>query len=447
MRPQSHSPPESGATRVMPRRHVFAVALGNALEFYNFVAYAFFALQISRAFFPARSPSSSLLLALATFGAGFLMRPLGGVVLGRLADGRGRRPAMMLSFTLMGIGMLGLALTPPYRSIGLAAPIMVIAMRLLQGFAVGGEVGPSLAFLVEAAPPARRGFYASLQPATADAAAFIAGITGVVLATLLTPQRLDDWGWRVAFLMGAAIVPVGLLIRRTLPETLQTAPGPALRRAAPADDHRRVALLGFAMLACATVIGYVQTNLTTYAASTLHMSARAAFGATMVSGLCMMCFDPVGGWLSDQLGRKPVMITATALLAASIYPAFFVIVRFNTPAALYSACAVLAILTGLTQGPVLTSVTEALPHAVRAGTLAIVYALAISVFGGTTQFVVNWLIGVTGNALAPGWYMLCAAVIGVGAMCLMPESAPRATPPGKPRADCGTSTPAARSIN
>jgi MFS transporter, MHS family, citrate/tricarballylate:H+ symporter len=444
MRPPARNRFDSGA---VPARYVAAVAAGNALEFYNFVAYAFFAVQISRAFFPARSPSSSLLLSLATFGAGFLMRPLGGVILGRLADRQGRRPAMMLSFTLMGLGMVGLALTPSYRSIGMAAPLLVLAMRLLQGFAVGGEVGPSLAFLVEAAPPTRRGFYSSLQPATADAAACLAGVTGVVLATLLTPQALDDWGWRVAFLMGAAIVPVGLLIRRTLPETLQTAEGPALRPAAPAHNRRRVALLGFAMLACATVIGYVQTNLTTYAANTLHMSARAAFGATMVSGLCMMCFDPVGGWLSDRLGRKPVMITATALLAASIYPAFFAIVRVNTPAALYGAAAALAILTGLTQGPVLTSVTESLPHTVRAGTLAIVYALAISVFGGTTQFVVTWLIGVTGNPLAPGWYMLGAAVIGVGAMCLMQESAPRAIPPAEPRADSGASTPAARSIN
>lgn len=443
MRALAGKPFESGVRA----RHVAAVAAGNALEFYNFVAYAFFAVQIGGAFFPARTAASSLLLSLATFGAGFLMRPLGGLVLGRMADRRGRRPAMMLSFTLMGVGMVGLALTPPYHSIGLAAPVLVIAMRLLQGFAVGGEVGPSLAFLVEAAPPERRGFYTSLQPATADAAAFVAGVTGVVLATLLTPQALDKWGWRVAFLMGAAIVPVGLMIRRTLPETLHRAEAGATQSAPPADNRRRIALLGFAILASATVIGYVQTNLTTYAASTLHMSARAAFAATMVSGLCMTTFDPIGGWLSDRIGRKPVMITATALLAASTYPAFLAIVRFHTPAALYWASAVLAILTGLTQGPVLTAVTEGLPRAVRAGTLAIVYALAISVFGGSTQFVINWLIGVTGNPLAPGWYMLAAATVGVGAMCLMRESAPRAMPPPAPRTDTGASTPVARGVS
>jgi len=361
------------------------------------------------------------LLSLATFGAGFLMRPLGGVVLGRLADRRGRRPAMMLSFTLMGAGMVGLALTPSYHQIGVAAPLLVIGWRLLQGFAVGGEVGPSLAFLVEAAPPARRGLYSSLQPATADAASVVAGLVGVVLATVLTPQALDEWGWRLAFLLGAAVVPVGLLIRRSLPETLhapESAPPPS------AGSHRRVAVLGFAMLASATVIGYVQTNLTTYAAHTLHMGARTAFLATLINALCMTCFDPVGGWLSDRVGRKPVMIGATALLAACTYPAFRAIVGFHTPGALFAAAAVLGVLTGISQPPVLTALAESVSRALRAGTVAIVYALAISVFGGSTQLIVNWLIRASGNPLAPGWYMLCAALIGVLSMSLMRESAP-----------------------
>jgi MFS family permease len=414
----------SGTAPALPVRYVAAVALGNALEFYDFVAYAFFALQISHAFFPAHTPGASLLLTLATFGAGFLMRPLGAAVLGRMADRRGRRPAMMLSFTLMGLGMVGLALTPSYHSIGLVAPALVLGWRLLQGFALGGEVGPNLAFLVEAAPPSRRGFYSSFHPATADAAAFIAGLTGMVLAKTLTPDSLSDWGWRVAFLLGATIVPVGLILRRSLPETLH-APEPQASQPVPAaTGYRRVALLGFVMLACATVIGYVQTNLTTYAANTLHMSALAAFTATMLSGLFMTCFDPVGGWLSDRLGRKPVMIASTVALALCAYPAFFAIVRVHTPAALYLASAVLGALTGLAQPPVLTAVTESLPRAVRAGTMAIVYALAISIFGGSTPFMITWLIDVSGNPLAPGWYLLAAAVIEVGAMCLMRESAP-----------------------
>jgi MFS family permease len=421
---QAHPASVPGTAPALPARYVVAVVLGNGLEFYDFIAYAFFALQISHAFFPAQTPAASLLLSLATFGAGFLMRPLGALVLGRVADRRGRRPAMMLSFTLMGLGMVGLALTPSYHSIGVLAPALVLGWRLLQGFALGGEVGPNLAFLVEAAPPAHRGLYSSFHPATADAAAFIAGLTGMVLAKSLSPVSLDDWGWRIAFLLGAGIVPVGLMLRRSLPETLH-APEPPASAPAPAGGfQRRVALLGFVMLACATVIGYVQTNLTTYAANTLHMSSLAAFTATMLSGLFMTCFDPVGGWLSDRIGRKPVMIASTVALALCAYPAFFTIVRVHTPVALYVASAVLGALTGLAQPPMLTAVTESLPRAVRAGTMAIVYALAISLFGGSTPFMINWLIDVSGNPLAPGWYLLAAAVLEVGAMCLLRESAP-----------------------
>jgi MHS family citrate/tricarballylate:H+ symporter-like MFS transporter len=405
----------------LPARDVLAVVAGNGLEFYDFIAYAFFALEISRTFFPARTPGTSLLLTLATFGAGFLMRPLGALVLGRLADRVGRRPAMLVSFSLMGAGMVGLALTPSYGSIGLAAPLLVIGWRLVQGFSVGGEVGASLAYLVEAAPPERRGLYSSLQPMTADAAAFCAGLVGVALSSTLSPRSLDEYGWRIAFLLGAAIVPVGLVLRRALPETLAR-PEPPPRAAI--SSYRAVAVLGFGMLASGTVIGYVQDYFTTYAADTLGMSPRLAFLATMVSAFSMMCCDPLGGWLSDRVGRRPVMIVSTALLAGCTYPVFFAIVRFHSPAVLYGGCALLGIFTGLNQGPVVAALAETLPRRVRAGSLSLIYALAIAVFGGSTQFVIKWLLRATGNALAPGWYMLGAALLGLASMSLLKESAP-----------------------
>ncbi|HLJ38397.1 MAG TPA: MFS transporter [Steroidobacteraceae bacterium] len=415
------------------KRDFVAVVIGNGLEFYDFIAYAFFALQISHTFFPASTPGTSLLLSLATFGAGFLMRPLGAAVLGRFADIHGRRPAMLVSFTLMGIGMVGLALTPSYGSIGLAAPLLVIAWRLLQGFSVGGEVGPSLAYLVEAAPPERRGLYSSLQPMTADAAACCAGLVGLTLSSLLTPERLDVFGWRIAFLLGAAIVPVGLILRRALPETL-TQPEPLPAADGSASSYRRVAVLGFGMLASGTVIGYVQDYFTTYAADTLGMSPQLAFAATLVSAFSMMCCDPLGGWLSDRLGRRPVMILSTALLAGCTYPAFFAIVHFKSAAVLYGCCVLLGLLTGLNQGPVVAALAESLPRRVRAGTLSLVYALAIAVFGGTTQFAVKWLLRESGNALAPGWYMLAAALVGLASMSLLRESAPVRRPPSAVRA-------------
>lgn len=204
-------------------RQIAAVAMGNALEFYDFVTYAFFAVQIGRTFFPSYSPSGSLLASLATFGAGFLTRPLGAFVIGRIGDRRGRKPAMLLSFGLIGIAVTGLALTPSYGRIGILAPILAIAFRMLQGFALGGEVGPSTAFLIEAAPPSRRGLYTSFQAMRADASILVAGLVGVVLSSIMDAPALDAWGWRIALLLGAAIIPFGLMLRRSLDETLHAA--------------------------------------------------------------------------------------------------------------------------------------------------------------------------------------------------------------------------------
>jgi len=209
----------TGKRSGLKRSQIAAVAAGNALDFYDFVTYSFFAVQIGRTLFPGDA-SQSLILSLATFGVGFVSRPLGGWVIGRMADRRGRKPAMILSFTLMGIGIVGLALTPSYHAIGITASILAVAFRLLQGFALGGEVGPNAAFLLEAAPPHRRGFYLSIHLATADVSVLFAGLVGLALSSWLSPAQLDAWGWRVAFLIGASIVPFGLALRRTLEETL-----------------------------------------------------------------------------------------------------------------------------------------------------------------------------------------------------------------------------------
>jgi len=407
------------------RRQIAAVVVGNALEFYDFLTYAFFAVHIGHAFFPARNPSSSLLLSLATFGAGFLMRPVGGVVIGRMGDRVGRKPAMLLSFSCMGIAMTGLALTPTYASIGIAAPILVITFRLLQGFALGGEVGPTTAYLMEAAPLEKRGLYASLQYSTQGFAVMTAGLIGVLLARILDPEALDAWGWRVAFLVGTLIVPFGLLIRRSLPETYE---GQLRSQSEPAPTgvrpHLRIAALGAAMLASGTIATYVMDYMTTFATVTLHMRSDVAFGTTVIVGLTDFCLAPVGGWLSDRYGRKPMMLIPWLSLFVLVVPAFAVITRFPTAATLFGATAVLSVMNTLGSAPVLVSLTEALPVNVRSGALAITYALAISTFGGTAQFIVASLIVVTGNPLAPAWYMMAAVGIGVAAMIAMRETAP-----------------------
>jgi MHS family citrate/tricarballylate:H+ symporter-like MFS transporter len=406
----------------LPARHVAAVALGNAIEFYDFVTYAFFAAQIGRTFFPSDTPGTSLLASLATFGAGFLTRPLGAFVLGRLGDRVGRKPAMIASFTLIGVGVIGLPLIPSYASIGILAPILAVGFRLIQGFALGGEVGPSTAFLMEAAPPLRRGLYISLQAMSADAAVMIAGLVGIGLASSLDAAALDSWGWRIALLAGAVIIPFGLVLRRTLGETLE--PLHAAEEVPTLRNYGRVAAAGLALLAAATTTNYLLNYMTTYANSTLGMPARIAFGATAVVGLCGVICDPLGGWLSDRFGRKPIMIIPWVCLALAVFPCFALLERERSGAALYVACVVLACASTLSSSSTLVAITEALPHRVRSAALGILYALSISIFGGSTQFIVAWLTRLTGNPLAPAWYMIGGVLVGLLALGVMPETAP-----------------------
>lgn len=406
-------------------RHVAAVAAGNALEFYDFLTFSYFAIYIGKTFFPFATGGNSLLLSLATFGVGFLTRPLGGIVIGTMGDKIGRRPAMVLSFTLMGLGVIGLALTPSYAQIGYAAPVLVVLFRLLQGFALGGEVGPSTAFLIEAAPPEKRGFYGSLQYMTQDTAVLAAGIVGTVLASLLSDAQLTEWGWRLAFLFGAVIVPFGIAARRNLPETHhepEAAGQPT--RAEEFRPYRLVAVFGLMMLAGGTIATYVGGYMTTYAIDTLHMPADISFGVNIVLGVCAITFQPISGYFSDIFGRKPLMIIFGALLVLTAVPAFWVISTYRTTWALYSMAAATTILLSLSATPVIVALTETMPVRIRAGTVSIIYAFAIAIFGGSTQSIIKFLIDHS-NPMAPAWYLTAAYSVALVAMVLMKETAPR----------------------
>jgi MHS family citrate/tricarballylate:H+ symporter-like MFS transporter len=408
-------------TGYLPLRKVAAVGIGNALEFYDFLTYSFFSIQIGHTFFPVEHFSNSLLSSLATFGIGFVTRPLGGFVIGRYGDRAGRKPAMLLSFSLMGFAITGLALTPSYAQIGMAGPILLVLFRLLQGFALGGEVGPSTAYLIEAAPPDRRGIYVALQFATQDVAVLAAGLIGFALSSLLSPDALDDWGWRAAFLIGVAVVPVGLMIRRRLPETHEASDGPS-GEAVPL----RLVGLGLALLASGTIGSYVIDYMTTYGQDSLHIPTNLAFGATIATGLFSICFGPIAGILSDRFGRRPVSLIAGVILLLVVMPAFVMVTELRSALALYGLAAGLSMVHAFYANPVLIALAEGLPKSMRSGALALLYAVSIAIFGGSAQFVVRWLIGVTGSPLAPGWYMTGALVIGVAARVLLHETAPPA---------------------
>jgi MHS family citrate/tricarballylate:H+ symporter-like MFS transporter len=418
-------------TSSIPARYVAAVVAGNALEFYDFLTYAFFAIYIGRAFFPSSTPSASLLASLATFGAGFVTRPIGSLVIGRMGDRAGRKPAMILTFSLMGVAITGLALTPPHSRIGVAAPVLVICFRMLQGFALGGEVGPTTAFLLEAAPPERRGFYTAFQAWTQHLSILISGLVGFGLANLLNESQLQDFGWRIAFLIGTLILPFGLIVRRSLPETFHT-PGHQRGERVPLRPYLPVAVLGLMLLGSGTIGTYISNYMTTYAIATLHMPANTAFAATVVVGLCGVSFDLVSGALSDRFGRKIVMLVPGIALLALIFPAFHLILRYRTTAMLLEATAVLATLLDMSITPMVIWLTESLPAPIRSGGVAVVYAFAIATFGGTTQYAVTWLLKVTGNPLAPAWYWTGAAIMGLVAVIATRESAARKSVPPDP---------------
>ena len=411
----------SAALPALPLRRVFAVGLGNALEFYDFLTFSFFAVQIGHCFFPT---AHGLLYSLATFGVGFLTRPLGGIVIGRFADRRGRKPAMTLSFVLMGIAITGLALTPSYHQIGVAAPALLVIFRLTQGFALGGEVGPSTAYLIEAAPPRQRGLYVALQYMTQDTAVLAAGLMGYGLSTWLDPAALDAWGWRAAFLVGALIVPLGLALRRSLPETLAvtTTDSPAVK--APALRLGWSAVRGLVMLGSVSVSLYVTDYVATYAEDSLKLTAKESLLAIVVLGVSTVIVDPLSGLLSDRVGRKPVMLAGAASLVVLTVPAFAWLNRSPSVGTLCAAPALLGALASVTASPVLTTVTESLPPAVRAGTVGTIYAVAVALFGGSTQLMVKALTEATKRSLAPAWYLTGAMTIGAIAMAASPESAP-----------------------
>lgn len=420
----------------LSRRYIAAATIGNALEFYDFITYAFFALQIGRTFFPSQSTYASLMLSLATFGAGFVTRPLGGLVIGAYSDRAGRRAAMMLSFTMMGAAIVALALTPSYATIGVAAPVLAIVARMVQGFSLGGEVGPTTAFLLEAAPVKRRGLMVSWQGASQNIAATAGGVVGVVLSSVMTPAALDSYGWRIAFLLGAATLPFGLWIRHGLPETLhapETNPAVASRAAttvlAAIRENARIIVLGLMILAAGTISTYVTEYMTTFAENTLHMRANVAFGATLVSNAVAVVAVLYGGWLSDRVGRRPAMIWPNLAFLLMAYPIFYWIVAARSAVALLGGMAILGFVSTIGIGAFYPALTESLPKHIRGGAVATIYATSIALFGGTAQLIITWLIHVTGNPLAPAWYLVGATLIGQIAMILILESAPERLAP------------------
>lgn len=414
---------DSKTTAVVLRpSHVLAVSAGNALEFYDFLTYGFFAPQIGRAFFPSKDPTTSLLVALATFGVGFLMRPVGAAAIGVVADKAGRKPAMLLAFMLMGATMLGIALIPPAAQIGALAGVLAVACRMIQGFALGGQVGPSTSFMVEAAPPGRRGLYVSFQFVSQQCAIIASGVVGFTLAHSLSDQALSSWGWRAAFLAGLVIVPFGLFLRRGLEESLHAAPrAAALTPPGKSGRFGFVVLMGVLLLAGGTTVNYLGNYTTTYATQTLHLSSVVGFTSTIMVGIGGLTGSALGGWFSDRSSRRLWIVWPFLVQVVIMIPMFMAVASTRSPLILWVVTAVFSFVNGLSSTATLVFVTETLPVAIRGRSTGLIYAVSISVFGGSTQFIVQWLTNQTHSPLAPAWYATGIVALSLVASLFLPK--------------------------
>jgi MFS family permease len=402
---------------------VFRVASGNFLEMYDFMVFGYYAEAIGAAFFPSGDKVAELMAAFMTFGAGFLMRPLGAVVLGAYADKHGRRSGLLLTLALMAVGVISLALTPGYKTIGLAAPLIVLAGRLLQGFSAGMELGGVSVYLSEIAPPGRKGFYVAWQSASQQVAVVVAAVIGLLLNRALGHAAMNAWGWRIPLLIGCLIVPVLLYMRGSMQETEAFAKQthrPELGEVFRALlTHARIVGIGLMLVTMTTVSFYMITAYTpTFGTAVLKLSATAAFMVTMCVGLSNLILLPVMGALSDRVGRKPLLYACTILMLVTAYPAMRWLTGAPSFGRLLTVELWLAILYASYNGAMVVFLTEMIPTKLRATGFSLAYSLAAALFGGFSPAIATALIKHTGDKAMPGAWLSFAALMGLGAALL-----------------------------
>ena len=407
---------------------VVRVASGNFLVMYDFMVFGFFASAIGAAFFPSGSHFVSLMLALMTFGVGFLMRPLGAVVLGAYADKHGRTAGLILTSSLMSIGIFSIALVPGYASIGLLAPLVVLGGRLLQGFSAGMELGAVSVYLSEIATPGRKGFYVSWQSASQQAAVVFAALLGIGLNATLSPSAMRAWGWRIPLLVGCVIIPLLHRLCGSLTETEEFLTSrrhttiPDVLRALAANA--RLVVIGTLMVTMTTVSFYMITAYTpTFGNSVLKLSSFASLTVTLCVGLSNLIWLPIMGALSDRIGRRPLLITCTVLMLMSAYPAMLWLVDGPSFARLLAVQLWLSFLFGSYNGAMVPFLTEIMPVDFRTTGFSLAYSLAAGVFGGFTPAISMYLIHMTGNRAIPGLWLTLAAGCGlIAALVARPPS-------------------------
>ena len=399
-------------------RLIVAATIGNVLEWFDFVVYAFFAVAISEVFFPTGDPTVSLLVTFGAFGLAYLVRPLGAIVVGGYTDRAGRRAGLLLSMALMMIGTTLMAITPGYATIGIAAPILITLARLLQGFSVGGEFGTAVSFLSEHGG-ARKGYGASWQFATAGIITFLASLFGVVLTTALTHDQLIDWGWRIPYVFGMLIGPAGLYIRRRIIETSEFLEAEKPPTMPISDLLRRYPLptllaLGISIISNSSF--YIVAYIPTYGAKTLHLPTYVGFVATLVGGIILAIGSPFAGHWSDKTNRPMIMVVTCWGFLLTSYAAFYLMDVWPSLTACIIAVGWLQLLKAGYSGVLPSLLSEQFPVEVRAIGVSLSFSTAVSVFGGLAPLVATWLIVATGDPLSPSYYLIFTSLLSLLAL-------------------------------
>ena len=418
---------------VLRRRAILSCAIGNFVELFDFVIFGLFAAQIGRAFFPAVNPAVSLLSSFATYGVGFVMRPVGAVVIGAYGDRVGRKAALVLTVGLMAVATGLTGLVPSYAAIGIWAPLLLVLCRLVQGFSTGGEWGGAAAFLVEYAQPGKRGITGSMQQFSVGLGLIFGTLTAALLNGLLSPSAMDGWGWRLPFILGFLLAPIGYYLRSRVAET------PAFERAAKAHTvaraplgetlrlHRWAVTAAFGLSIVGCVGNYVfNIFMPSLAAGTLGLSAGAAYTSTAAAAVVLTALTPVMGAWSDRIGRKPVMMISAVGYLIAAYPLFLLVTSERTTVSLVIAQCISAVLLAMYAGPLPAILSELFPTRVRFTALSVGYSLAVTIFGGFAPFIAGFLIRQTGSPVSPAIYIAGSALLSIVALAVMrdPTNAP-----------------------
>jgi MHS family proline/betaine transporter-like MFS transporter len=407
-------------------RGAVASTIGNVLEWYDFVVFGFLALIIAKQFFPTSSPYGSLLLTTATFGAGFVVRPLGGIWLGMFSDRFGRKTGLTLVIALMTIASAIVAFTPTFQQIGIIAPLLVVFARLLQGISAGGEFGTATAMLVEYAPKGKRSFYGSWQMFAQAFGALLAIAMANLLTNVFSPAALESWAWRLPFAFGLLIGPVGMYIRNRMPETeafLQQGKPPRVPLGKVFVEYPRELFISTAMSAALNVMSYVIfTYLPIYAVQNLGMPIKLPFEVLLVSVIFRILTIPFFGYLGDRVGQKRVMSIALMIFLVLIYPCYYCMIHAPSLQSILGVELMFAILVSATTSSVPAASAELFPTAVRSTGMAISYNIGASFFGGFSPFILVWLIHETGDKFMPAHYAALFFALGlIGVLMLKPD--------------------------